>query len=117
MILTCPKCATRYLAGEAEIPACGRRVRCDACAAEWVAEASREPLPVPFEPPPSPAADTLFARPDPVRRPARGGAWLGLAAAAVVILGAALAFRAEIVRALPGTAGAFAAVGLPVTDR
>jgi predicted Zn finger-like uncharacterized protein len=35
MILTCPRCATRFLVEDAEVRAEGRRVRCSACDEEW----------------------------------------------------------------------------------
>lgn len=38
MILTCPRCATRFLVEEEEIPPDGRKVRCGDCGEEWLAE-------------------------------------------------------------------------------
>ena len=43
-----------------------------------------------------------------------GVVWAGMAAAMAVIVVAALIFRIDVVRILPGSAGAYAAVGLPV---
>ena len=37
MILTCPQCATRFFVERERIAAAGRRVKCDACSAVWVA--------------------------------------------------------------------------------
>lgn len=65
MILTCPKCATRYLIADSEIRADGRKVRCSACGEEWresgvSAEPAAQglpPLPPELEPdPPFPEA-------------------------------------------------------------
>lgn len=35
MILTCPRCATRYLADDSQVWADGRIVRCEACGRQW----------------------------------------------------------------------------------
>ncbi len=43
-----------------------------------------------------------------------GVIWAGMAAAMAVIVVAALIFRIDVVKILPGSAGAYAAVGLPV---
>jgi len=43
-----------------------------------------------------------------------GVIWAGMAAAMAVVVVAALIFRIDVVRILPGAAGAYAAVGLPV---
>jgi len=45
---------------------------------------------------------------------ATGVIWAGMAAAMAVVVVAALIFRIDVVRILPGAAGAYAAVGLPV---
>lgn len=43
-----------------------------------------------------------------------GVIWAGMAAAMAVVVVAALIFRIDVVRIMPGSAGAYAAVGLPV---
>lgn len=43
-----------------------------------------------------------------------GVVWAGMAAAMAVVVVAALMFRIDVVRLMPGSAGAYAAVGLPV---
>jgi predicted Zn finger-like uncharacterized protein len=53
MILTCPKCATRYLIEDSEIRPEGRKVRCSACGEEWrVSGPSENPVSPPAEDPP-----------------------------------------------------------------
>jgi predicted Zn finger-like uncharacterized protein len=54
MILTCPKCATRYLVEDSEIRPEGRKVRCSTCGETWrvtaqsaAAESTLEALPKP----------------------------------------------------------------------
>lgn len=53
MILTCPRCATRYLADPLLVWATGRIVQCEACGQRWraVGEGVR-PTPAPEPPPP-----------------------------------------------------------------
>lgn len=143
MILTCPECASRYFIDDQLIGRAGRTVRCQACGAAWKARLEDAPIeltatpdegafavPPRAEPPaaePGPAlselpADRLpgaFRAKAEQRRRLRGAAlsgavWAGLAAAFVLGLAAAVIFRADIVRALPRTASAYAAVGLPV---
>jgi predicted Zn finger-like uncharacterized protein len=58
MILTCPKCATRYLVEDSEMRAEGRKVRCSVCGEEWRVErgaAADDESP----PPLAPVADHL----------------------------------------------------------
>lgn len=50
MILTCPRCATRFLVGDDQIPASGREVRCGACDEQWTAFGRGEPLEAVAEP-------------------------------------------------------------------
>ena len=144
MILTCPECATRYVAPDGSIGPAGRVVRCANCHASWRAmpESEDEPLEL------APAAEPdVFDEPEPAaaatpvvehvselpgeelpkvfrkrvkaraenRKAAASGAVFGLALAAVVALLAALAVsRESVVRAWPKTASAYALLGMPV---
>ena len=67
MILTCPKCATRYLVAPAALGRDGRRVRCAKCFADWWQDAPPPvpgaPQPVPEPPPPAPEPQ-VYAQPD-----------------------------------------------------
>ena len=57
MILTCPRCATRYLADAAQLWTTGRTVQCEACGQRWRASGSGEPpAPPPLTAPEPPAA-------------------------------------------------------------
>ena len=54
MIITCPRCATRYFLGAGDIRAPGRHVRCARCQHTWFQEPSSDlptPVPVPVEEP------------------------------------------------------------------
>ncbi|HLZ82439.1 MAG TPA: zinc-ribbon domain-containing protein [Caulobacteraceae bacterium] len=67
MILTCPRCATRYLADPTEVWATGRTVQCAACGQRWraVGEGARpvsEPAPpAPVDPSPEPETAPIAA--------------------------------------------------------
>ncbi len=132
MILTCPDCATRYFVDETKLGPQGRKVRCAGCGASWRAEAEIEPLDLtpavaaaPAEPamePPVRPAEALpksFRAQAEARRRTRqavaaGVVWAGLAACFVVLMLGAVVFRVQVVRVWPRTAGAYAAVRLPV---
>lgn len=137
MILTCPECATSYFVDDARVPARGRMVKCSSCGARWRAmpdgeteleaeQGDPDEEIVVEGPPPEPAAaeDIDFVapvrspRPAPPPKPRRTGLIAGGAVGAVLIvaLGAAIALREQVATAVPGTAGLFAAVGLPVSD-
>jgi predicted Zn finger-like uncharacterized protein len=142
MILTCPECATRYFLPDIQIGREGRKVKCAQCSHAWrefpQPDAALEPVSDQEEPPPprAPAAD-----PDPPPSPAAGlraeilrekkaeaarvanqaatvtaAIWAGIAASVAIVLLLAAVFRAEVVRMAPGTAAAYAAVGLPVNS-
>ena len=131
MILTCPDCATRYFVDETKLGPTGRKVRCASCGASWKTQAEPEPLdltPAAVSPPPPVAepqpraAEALpmnfRARQDARRRTreavATGVVWASLAAVFAVLLLAAVVFRVQVVRLWPRTAGAYAALRLPV---
>ena len=132
MILTCPDCATRYFVDETKLGPQGRKVRCAGCGASWRAEADHEPLDLtpavvaaPAEPVleapvrPAEALPKSFRAQAEARRRTRqavaaGVVWAGLAACFVVLMLAAVVFRVQVVRLWPRTAGAYAAVRLPV---
>lgn len=145
MILTCPECASRYFVDDDKVGPDGRTVRCAACGQRWTAfkdapleltEASPSGAPaIATEPVAEPAAEA----PPPVSElpgealpkvfrakatnekrvreaAATGVIWAGLAVCLAAILAVAVVFRVEMVRLAPRTAGAYAAVGLPVNS-
>jgi predicted Zn finger-like uncharacterized protein len=137
MILTCPECASRYFVGDDSIGPAGRSVRCSSCGARWTAHAEdAEPLaiaPAAASSPPRPAATPESVEQDVAAEPlprlfreraatrqkireaaAAGAVWAALAAGFVLLLGATVLLRQDIARIWPRTAGAYAAVGLPV---
>ena len=141
MILTCPECATSYLAPDDQIPPQGRTVKCANCGARWTATPPEPEKPVELElietPDESsviddglPAAEApraadelpkLFRARAQTNRKVREAAAMGIvwAAAAMVLaatIGAAIVFRADVVRFWPKTASAFALIGLPVNS-
>jgi len=133
MILTCPECASRYFVADDSIGPAGRAVRCSSCGARWTAHAEDV---VDLAPSPAPAAgqEPLEAEPaPPIAEPlprvfreraatrqkvreaiAAGAVWAGLAAGFMLLLGVTVLLRQDIARIWPRTAGAYAAVGLPV---
>lgn len=139
MILTCPQCASRYVVDARRIPPQGRTVRCSSCGDTWRAqqdfqqEQAEPPPPRDLAPDVSRAPETelkLTPRPadalpktfrakqvarDRTRKAVAAGAvWGVLGAVALALLGAAVLFRVDVVRLWPRTAGAYAAIGLPV---
>lgn len=49
MILTCPRCAARYVVGEDQVGPQGRKVKCPDCGEVWLARADPE-LEIPTDP-------------------------------------------------------------------
>ena len=135
MRIQCPACDATYDLPEGAVKA-GRPVRCARCATEWTplpAPPIREPVPVPGLPPlPGPSDITLpplpsreplpEPRPVPQERLAPAGrasadravlaGWV-LSLAVLLLLGwAAVAWRAEVMRAWPPSERAYGALGL-----
>jgi len=138
MILTCPECATRYFVREGSIPDGGRKVRCAGCGHMWHADASDLTLDLnsladddiygeefraaPSEsaqPEPEPTLPTRIRAQVQAQKKTReavaaGVVWAVLCAGFALVLVAAVLFRVQVVRMFPATAGAYAAVKLPV---
>jgi predicted Zn finger-like uncharacterized protein len=132
MIVTCPSCEAKYRVNAEALEKRRGKVKCANCAHVWTVEdealtlsepvAAPEPAPAP-EPEPQPSLRekphaAIRAREDARRRKARlateGAGWAGVAACVMVLLGAAVMFRVDVVEVWPRTAGAYAAVGLEV---
>lgn len=136
MILTCPECATGYFVDDSQIRPGGRSVRCAACGARWIAQRDsplelvasaeegafgREPALAAAEHAPLTGDDLpkVFRERANNQQKMReamvtGLIWGGVAVVLVLIMGAAIVFRQGVVRAMPSTAAAYAAIGLPV---
>jgi predicted Zn finger-like uncharacterized protein len=144
MILTCPDCATRYFVREGAIPDSGRKVRCVGCAHVWLAtsldlsadeasapgdagSAPRSPLDTSemaetptlgtfeVEPPlPARIRARVQARRETREAVAAGVVWAVLCAGFALVLVAAVLFKVQVVRMFPATAGAYAAIRMPV---
>ncbi|WP_296176326.1 DUF3426 domain-containing protein [uncultured Brevundimonas sp.] len=139
MILTCPACATSYFVPDEAIGPNGRRVRCKSCGHDWRATLEDEPLelsaaedpvaeggfgkreeaPESLAETPAPELPRAFrAKAEQRRRmkkaAAQGAAWAALAVILLALIGAAFAFRLQIVQAWPQAAAAYKLVGAPV---
>jgi predicted Zn finger-like uncharacterized protein len=82
MILTCPKCATRYIVPDSAIGHDGRQVRCASCRHSWFQEGAALEMapaaagiaaaaPAPAEAPPPPPVASPPPPPPPVAEPSR----------------------------------------------
>jgi predicted Zn finger-like uncharacterized protein len=147
MIITCPRCATRYLLEAGVVQPPGRQVRCARCTHAWFQEAAPElPKPVLIEepqvphgpvtdksrmlpPPPgsisqpiprvqSPAIEAPSPRDDAQRASSRRAvAWLILVAFVAATAWATVSLRKEIATVFPPAARAYAWFGVPVNTR
>ena len=142
MILTCPECASRYFIDDRLIGPGGKTVRCSSCGSSWRARLDDEPLELTSSPeegalaaprydePPEEAEPALSdlpadrlpgafrAKAEQRRRireaAAAGAVWAGIGAALLAVIALLVIFRTEVVRMIPKTASAYAAVGLAV---
>ena len=116
MILTCPRCAARYVVGEDQVGLQGRKVKCTACGEIWRAKPESPEPPVPYiiaqpepeaesaEPPapvpePTPDLRELMRARERRGRADRTMLWASLAMLVAVAV-VAVVFRAEIARAM-----------------
>jgi predicted Zn finger-like uncharacterized protein len=125
MILTCPKCATRFFADDHAIGPAGRRVQCAACREVWFSAGAH---PAPFavaadvlaeEAPPSSEAPLFVARGAPARN---GGGYgrsflTGLLILAVVIVAGMVVFKRQLEQMFPGATAVYQSVGLSSSGR
>jgi predicted Zn finger-like uncharacterized protein len=118
MILTCPRCTTRYLIDPAKLGIDGRAVRCGKCAHTWHQDPPRdmprqvEPIPLAIEPRPIPPGSNLPAFP-PRRKPRGAGlGWAVLVLVAAAVLGGGLLARERIVQLWPPAAKLYSTLGV-----
>lgn len=136
MIITCPRCETRFTTDAASFPASGRKVRCSKCGHVWHQGAPEPERILSTEAPPATAAD------EPGKTPATGFAatrervvprtkaprrswaerlgliagWTGLAAVLVLIGWMGLRFRHEIETLWPQSSAVYATFGIKVNS-
>jgi predicted Zn finger-like uncharacterized protein len=119
MIVSCPKCSTRFLVPDDALGEKGRSVRCGACGQSWFQEPSGDK---PYEPPPL-TPDEEFTTPlnRDERRP-RGRQWPRLVAwflfifVIALIIGGGYRYRQEIVRRWPRAAELYSTLGITVGE-
>lgn len=139
MILTCPECATRYFVPDDKVGPDGRTVKCSSCGNRWTAHG--EPALELFvdahegatvRGPADAVADEqsvsalpgeelprVFRQKADTDRKVReavttGIVWAGMAVALMAMVATAIVFRVHVVQLWPGSAAAYASVGLPV---
>ena len=139
MILTCPECATRYFVPDDKVGPDGRTVKCSSCGNRWTAHgepalelfvdadegatvrgsAEAAPQDPPVSDLPGEELPKVFRQKADTDRKVReavttGIVWAGMAVALMAMVGAAVVFRVHVVQLWPGSAAAYAGVGLPV---
>jgi predicted Zn finger-like uncharacterized protein len=117
MILTCPRCSTRYHVDAAALSAGGRTVRCASCGQRWsVTPPADTPQTVEFGAAPLEAPRMPVTAPEPASRPPSRSLIGWLVAVFVVLLAAsAVIGRHEIVAGFPASAPLYQKLGLPIT--
>jgi predicted Zn finger-like uncharacterized protein len=117
MILTCPRCSTRYHVEPAALGVRGRAVRCANCGERWSVTPPADTPKIVDLGPPSPSAlprmAITAAEQGARRRSARLIGWLGAVFVALLVGGAVIA-RDQIVAGFPATAAFYQKLGLPV---
>ncbi|MGH6885048.1 MAG: DUF3426 domain-containing protein [Geminicoccales bacterium] len=118
MILTCPRCSTRYHVEPSALGTAGRTVRCASCGQRWSVQPPADtPQIVEFGPssPEMPHVPVTAPEQAPRRHATSLIGWL--AAAFVVLLAAsAVIGRNEIVEGFPATASIYHALRLPIAE-
>ncbi len=140
MLIVCPSCASEYALDPERIGDGGRKVRCAACRTTWFVhrpelEVGAKRLPAvadhgsmactstqtiegaPHQGVPAsagPAAGSSLRRPSPPAQGSRNRVALAAVLCVTLALPAAIAFRHQVVRQVPGSAPLFAAAGLSV---
>lgn len=115
MLIVCPSCASEYTIDTARVGARGREVRCASCRESWFVrppKAGRALVATGTRRASSRSSASEAGR---SRRTVSAGTLGALALAAFgLALPALAALREPVVRLAPGTAGLYAAIGLPV---
>lgn len=134
MIVTCPSCEAKYRVEASALEKRGGRVKCASCAHVWTVADDALTLDRPV----APAARKVEVEPETAPRPdirtkpaaairaraatrakrnrlaVEGAGWAGVAACLVLLAGAVVTFRVDVVTLWPRTAGAYAAVGFDI---
>ncbi len=98
MILTCPRCASRYFVADGQVGPGGRAVRCAECAESWTAQPT-------IEPPTAAGPDNASPLFTAARAKAKGALpprLAGVTLALVLLIILAFVFRTEIAALWPG---------------